>query len=312
MSERNRGLLAKLVCAASFVLAGCSGPSVVRKEIPALPFSNTALPVELRISQRQIYVKHDPSTAGSQAGNQAGMQAAMNPQITHGSFGGGAAAGLIGALIGAAIDAGVNAHRSSVAEELTKPLQANTDSIDFNAMIEASLGSLDRQEFASEYSVVRLDTPLAEDEKAGRLNTGKPILVLVPSYYVSYDQTEFVYQLAAAVVDRDRSEKGTITTTQRYGQLFLYSLPLAEFHGVQRWSELSADQWKNAMKSATDEIVQMLNYDVAARPSDSSQIVKEDGPLKWHLDKENGDRTWLRTPFALRSIPRVAAKIETK
>jgi hypothetical protein len=251
----------------------------------------------LRIKQKEIYVNHDASTAGSMAGNQAGMQAAMNPQVTHGTFAGGAAAGLVGALFGMAIDAAVDAHRSGVAEDLAKPIRANTASIDFNTMIERSLADLDKSKFASDVHVVRLDTTPLEDERANRLAPAEPALVLIPSYFVAYDESVFVYQVAALVVDR-KSVKGKLVTTERYKEVFRYSAPRSQYSGVEHWSELSADQWKELFQAANNEIIAMLNYDIAARPSEASGSTP--------VEKENGDRMWVRRPLMLHSVAKSA------
>lgn len=302
-NSRGRVFATLIVVAAGAVLSGCVAPSVVRQEPPTLPVAGK-LQVELRLKQKSPYVNHDPSNTGILAGNQAGLQAAMNPAITHGTFAGGAAAGLIGALVGTAIDAAVNAHRSTVAEELGAPILAATASIEFNAMVESSLGKLDRQKFAQDIQVSLLATSVDEDEKARRLAPGE-VLVIVPTYFVTYDESSFVYQIDATLVERHEDARAHLNSNVRYREIFRYAVPRSEFGGAAHWGVVPAERWQHMFEEACAEAIAMLNFDIAARPSDATATVKH-GALSVHVERDNGARVWLRSPHMLESVPRAA------
>lgn len=279
---------------ALLALTACSYPSVVRKNPPALPLGSDIC-VELRLPQKEVFVMHPNSTAGGAAG----MQAAGSPAVASGGFAAGAAAGLFGALI----DAGINLHRQHVAEDLAKPIQAATNKVDFNALIEGSLAGLDKQNFAAELRIERLGTTESEDQDTGHLRSGESILVLAPSYFVSYDEKHFVYALDARVVSRTVGAEGRTKTTERYHQNIQYLMPRSEITAGEHWDSLTPEQWRGMFEAAASEMIAMLNYDIAARPSDTTPLVTYGSPQRLHLEKQIGTRAWLRSPWMLVSVP---------
>lgn len=275
------------------LLAGCAtGPHVERKQSFVFPITQT-MDVEVRLAQNQMNVSHVKSIAGGAAG----LQAAASPSVAAGGFAAGAAAGLIGVLI----DAGINAHRSKVAEEEAAPLREHTAGIDFSALIYASLDRLDRNEFAPTINLEHLNTPESSDRDKHQLAAGNNILVLSPSYAVSYDETTFTYALVASLENRSRDSKGRIKTEYRYKQVFQYVLPVADTPDGASWEKLTADQWQTILTTAATETVAMLNYDIQAHPSDSlprrvygRQIVL--------LDRNQNSRAWVRSMFGMLSV----------
>lgn len=274
-------------------LAGCaSGPSVQRERL-ALPLAPNVA-AEVRLTQHRIEVAHGNSTVGTAAG----LQMASSPGIAAGGFAAGAAAGLIGALVDAAVDA----HRRSVAEEASKPLRAATQPLDIDALILQSFDGLDEKLIAADIAVEVLDRSEAEDERQKRLKAGTNILVLVPSYSVSYEGDTFTYSLFAKIVDRTPGSNGRLKTAVRYTQVISYVLRQGDLPGDGRFGQLPAEEWRRILTEATAEAVAMLNYDLNAQPSDALPKRKyERMPVL--LDQERGTRAWVRTRFALMSVP---------
>ncbi|MBO9664115.1 hypothetical protein [Dokdonella sp.] len=288
----------RLLWAGVLLVAGCaSGPHVQRERL-ALPLASN-VDAEVRLTQHRIEVSHGNSTVGTAAG----LQMASSPGVAAGGFAAGAAAGLIGALVDAAVDA----HRQSVAEEASKPLRAATQSLDIDTLIRRSFDGLDENLIAANIAVEVLDRSEAEDEKHKRLKAGTNILVLVPSYSVSYDGETFTYSLFARIVDRTSGSNGRLKTTARYTQVVSYVLQARDLPGGSRFQQLSAEDWQRILTEATTEAVAMLNYDLGAQPSNT--LPKRDyGRMPVLLDQERGGRAWVRTSFALMSVPASSLK----
>lgn len=281
-------------------MACASGPHVQRSQVPALPLAEH-LDVEVRLTQHQIKVSYVESQAGAAAGLQ---MAATSPTVAAGGFAGGAAAGLIGALI----DSAVTAHRSSVAQEMEKPIQAHTRELSIDDLVQQSFDGLDRKRFAEQIAFERLDK--TEDEDSKHLKPGSNILVLSPHYSVSYEGTFFSYVLEAKLVDRTQDAKGRIKTTVRYRQMVEYVLPQDQVPGGVRWGDLSAEQWKAILESATAETIAMLNHDIGASPSDTQPKKLYEKQIVL-LDEDKGARSWVRTNFSLLSVPSARLKDKT-
>lgn len=277
------------------LLTACaSGPRVQRTERLAVPLAEQ-VDVELRLTQRQIRVAYDVSNAGGAAA----MQVAATPGgVAGGSFAGGAAAGLIGALI----DTAVTAHRGNVAKERERPIHANTADLPIDEMIQRSFDALDRKQFAENLVLKKLDHAEADDASAKRLEPGSNILVLDPTYSVSYDDSFFAYVLNVRLVDRTKDAKGRITSKERYRQSIQYVLPQSGSPGGVRWSDLTSAQWRQVLETATGETVAMLNYDIGAYPSEA-QPQRRYGNMIVLLDQERGERAWVRTGWSLLSVP---------
>jgi len=272
------------------VLSGCAvSPHVERPRLPR-PVAET-MSVEIRLVQHEMIVSHGTSSAGSAAG----VQLAGSPAVAGGGFAAGAAAGLIGALIDVAIDA----HRSSVADEAARPLREHMQGVDADALAVSSLDGLDHEVLAREFGVERIDRSEADDEKDSRLREGRDILVLTPSYFVSYDGATFTYVLNARLVDRVAGKNGRIVTTQRYRQAFQY---LLTGQSQDAFARMDAGQWTALLAAASKETVEMLNYDVSTQPSDA-QPKRKFGPLTVLVDQPHGERTWVRTAQSMLSVP---------
>ena len=280
-------------------VAGCAtGPHVQRAQHLAVPIANS-IDAEIRLTQHQMIVSHFHSMAGGAAG----LQAAASPNVAAGGFGAGAAAGLIGALVDVAIDA----HRNSVAEETAKPLREHMQGLNVDELVYQSLDGLDKQRFAQQINAQHLNQSEADDEKQNQLKAGSNILVLVPSYSISYDGTTFTYVLTAKLVDRTQSATGRISSVTRYQQVFEYVLPQSDLPNGVSWDRLSADQWKVILTQGAAETVAMLNYDITAQPSDT-QPKFDYGRMRVLLDQNKGERSWVRTNFALLSVASASLK----
>ncbi|HEY0180592.1 MAG TPA: hypothetical protein VGC30_13320 [Dokdonella sp.] len=281
---RSRALLALATC-----LAACAAGPQVQREAPPLPV--TTLRVEVRLTQHQIEVSRTNSTVGAAAG----VQMAGSPQVAAGGFAAGAAAGLIGSLIDVAIDA----HRGSVAEHAAAPMREHAREVGIDALIATAVDGLDRHRFAETVDVVHVDRSEADDEKQGRFEPGTNVLVLVPSYAVNYDGDTFTYMLDARLVDRTRGKRGRVETKTRYHETFSYVVTASEL-GTP-FAELTAERWSALFKAAAAETVEMLGYDVSARPSDA-QPRRSYRALPVVLDQERGERSWVRSHAALLSV----------
>lgn len=278
---------------ALLILTGCGGPDVKRTHTLATPIA-TRMDVEVRLLQHKIIVSHAVSTAATAAA----LQEASSPNVAAGGFAAGAAAGLIGALV----DGAINAHREHVAEEMAAPIQQRTSSLDIDQIIYRSFDSLDKSQFASDMEIERLSSSTGEDEKPQQITTGDNILVLVPSYSISYDEKNFVYSLLAKLVDRTKDTNGKLKTTTRYSQVFEFILPATMTPGGAAWGSLSPDQWQDILTNAATQTVAMLNYDIHAMPSNDEPEMAYD-KFAVLVDTTRGDRSWVRTQFALLDVP---------
>jgi hypothetical protein len=291
-------MIRKCIPTLVLMLAGCaSGPQPQRLQQLTLPIAEP-VQLEWRLTQHEIYVSHLPSNnVGSSA-----MNAAFPAGAAGGSFAGGAAVGLVGALIDVAVDA----HRSSVAEETAKPLRATMVGINIDGLLLQSIDGLDRKRIAPAIRLEQLGKSEAEDEKNKQLNAGNNILVLSPSYSLSYDGTLFTYVLAAKLVDRT-AQGGKLTSVARYQQIFQYVLTQDGTPDQAHWDRLSADQWKAILGQASTEAVAMLNYDINARPAETKSNLRY-GSLPVTLEQSSGERSWVRTDFSLLSVPATSLK----
>lgn len=290
----------KFSLAFCLMLAGCAVSPHVQRARLALPLAQS-MNVEVRLTQHQISVSHMNSTAGAAAG----VQMAGSPAVAAGGFAAGAGAGLIGALV----DVAINAHRSNVAEEAEKPLREHMGSTDVDALVYRSIDGLEKKLFAENISVEHIDRAEADDEKQGRLNAGTSVLVLVPSYSVSYDGKTFTYVLAAKLVDRTQGANGKIDSSTRYQQVFQYVVAENDIPDGVHLNQLSSDQWAAIFTQASTETVAMLNYDVNAQPSDA-QPKMDYGRFVVLLDQDKGSRSWVRTNFSLLSVPSSSLKAQ--
>lgn len=283
-----------------FALAGCATSPQFHRTQLALPIANH-LDVEVRLTQHQIGVARGNSTAGGAAG----LQAAGSPSVASGGFAAGAAAGLIGALVDVAIDA----HRNNVADEAEKPLRARMTGLNVDELIYQSIDGLDKARFAQTIQTTHLDRAESDDEKQNQLSLGNNILILVPSYAVSYDQTTFTYALTAKLVDRNKSTNGKVVSVPRYQQVFQYAVKEGELPAGAHWNTLSADQWQTLLAQATTETVEMLNYDIGAQPSEAAAQTTY-GPMRVWFEQTKGDRSWLRTFFGFMSVSSASYKAQ--
>jgi hypothetical protein len=284
---------------AFLTLAGCvTGPQPQRLQQLASPVA-AQVHVEWRLTQHEIYVSHLPS-------NNIGtslVNTAIPAGLGGGTFAGGAAIGAVGALIDLAVDA----HRRGVAEDNAKPLRANMAGIDVDGLLLQSVAGLDRKLIASTIELEQLGKSEAEDERNGQLQAGSNILVLSPSYSLSYDGVLFTYVLAAKLVDRTSNVNGKLTSVARYRQIFQYVLSQDGTADKIHWEHLSADQWKAILTQASTETVAMLNYDVNVRPSESKSNLRY-GALPVTREQSSGERSWVRTSFSLLSVPEASLK----
>ena len=238
---------------------------------------------EVRLTQHEIIV----ATVNSTAGTAASMQVASSGYLG-GSFAAGAAVGIVGALV----DAAIEAHHKSVAEEAVKPIRDHTAGLDLDALIVQSTDSLDRHLFADEITVQRMPVTEDADTQQRALKQGSNILVLSPSYWVSYDGSTFTYTLNARIVDRATNMNGFVVSTPRYQQTFQYAAD-----GTQ-WAALTQEQWKSLLDEAARETVAMLNYDVTISPRHDGAKVRY-GNMQVSIDQTKGERSWVRTPFGV-------------
>lgn len=273
-------------------LGGCATTSSVQRASLSFPIASS-MDAEVRLTQHQILVSHANSTAGGAAG----LQVAASPSMAGAGFAGGAAAGLIGALVDAAIDA----HRNSVAEDAAKPMREHMTGLNVDDLIYQSADGLDKHLFAENIALVRIAHSEDEDRQQRQLKAGSNILVLAPSYSVSYDGKTFTYVLAAKVVDRSMNQNGFIASTPRYQQVFQYVLAQENLPDGGQWGTLSAEQWKTLLEQASTETVAMLNYDISATPSSSLEKMTY-GRLPVSLDQTKGDRSWVRSHFGMLSV----------
>jgi hypothetical protein len=285
-------MIRTLVLLCVFALAGCATSPQFHRAPLALPIANQ-LDVEVRLTQHQIDVAHGNSTAGTAAG----LQAAGSPSVAAGGFAAGAAAGLIGALV----DVAINAHRKGVADETEKPLREHMDGLNVDELIYQSVDGLDKARFAQTIQAAHLDRAELDDEKQNQLSLGNNILVLVPSYAVSYNQTMFTYELAAKLVDRNKSTDGKLVSSARYHEVFQYIVKEGELPAGAHWNTLSADQWRTLISQAAAETVEMLNYDIGALPSEAA-AQSTYGPMRVWFEQSKGDRCWLRTFYGFMSV----------
>jgi len=248
---------------------------------------------EVRLTQHQIFVSHVNSTAGGAAG----LQAAASPSVAAGGFAAGAAAGLIGALVDAAIDA----HRNGVAEDAAKPMREHMAALNVDDLIYQSMNGLDKHVFADNIAVSRPTQSEDEDKKQRQLKAGSNILVLAPSYSVSYDGKTFTYVLAAKLVNRGINQNGFVVSTPRYQQLFQYILAEDNLPNGAHWDTLTGEQWQAILAQASAETVAMLNYDIATTPNVSAQKMTY-GLVPFSLDQTKGDRSWVRPHFGVLSV----------
>jgi len=178
-------------------LAGCAGnQQVQRPQQLGLPMAGM-MHIEVRLTQHEIMV----ATVNSLSGSAVAGQALVSPGVVAGGFAAGAAVGLIGALVDVAIDA----HRNSVAEEAAKPMRAHMAQSHPDELVVASFSTLDKPRFAQEVTLEVIGRSEQEDLDHKVLEPAANVLVLTPSYFVSYDGSEFAYRLDARLVDRVRS-----------------------------------------------------------------------------------------------------------
>jgi len=282
-----------LLPAILLALTGCATNSqVTRPEHLAFPLASS-MDAEVRLTQHQIFVSH----VNSMAGGAAGLQAASSPSVAAGGFAAGAAAGLIGALV----DAAINAHREGVAEDAAKPMREHMASLNVDDLICQSMDGLDKHLFADNIALARLAHSEDEDKQQRQLKAGNNILVLAPSYAVSYDGKTFTYVLSAKIVDRGMNSNGWIVSTPRYQQVFQYVIAQDSLPNGAQWSTLTAEQWQTILTQASTESVAMLNYDIAATPGKAQTKVTY-GRMSVGLDQEKGERSWVRTNFGLLSV----------
>ena len=272
------------------LLAGCATNSQLRRpehlNFPIAPTINA----EVRLMQHQMLVSHANSTVGGAVG----LQLASSPSVAAGGFGAGAAVGLVGVLV----DAAIEAHRSGVADDAVKPMRNHMVNLNLDDLVYQSMDGLDKQVFAPNIELERLNQSEDENQKARTLKAGANILVLLPSYSVSYDGQSFTYVLAAKIVDRGVSTSGWMGSTIKYQQLFEYVVTKDSLSGGVDWSALSSEQWKSLIVQAASETVQMLNYDIAATPGKALPKVSY-GRLSVSVDQTKGDRSWVRTNFGI-------------
>lgn len=286
------------------LLSACANvPNVQRSERLPQPLAQQ-MDVEFRLTQQQIRIDYETSSA---AGNAAMQVAIMPGGVAAGSFAGGAAAGLIGSLI----DSAITAHRASLAKERERPIHANTSNLAIGELIERSFDALDRQRFAETLAVEKLDRAEWEDASAKRLQPGNSILVLEPSYSVSYDDSFFAYVLRVRVVDRSTDAKGRIKSKPRYSQNLQYILPREYAPGGTAWASLDSGQWQQVLEMASAEVVAMLNHDIAANPS-NAQPQRRYANWTVLLEQDRGERAWVRTGQAMLSVPASLLKEKTK
>ena len=286
------------VVVAFCVLAGCASNGPVRPQNLKFPLAGS-MDVEVRLLQHQMIVSH----ANSVVGGAAGLQLAATPNVAAAGFAAGAAAGLVGSLVDAAIDA----HRQSVANDAVKPMREHMAGVDLDALVYQSVDDLDKKLFAPSIQVERLTQPEDADARVHALQEGTNILVLVPSYSVSYDGQAFTYVLSAKLIDRARNSGGWVAANVKYQQLFEYIVTKDSLPAGSDWNKLDADQWKAMIGRAANETVQMLNYDIAANAEPAKPEMKY-GRLTLHLDQTRGDRSWAHTNFAMLSLPSAVLK----
>jgi hypothetical protein len=274
-------------------LCGCATNSPVRPAHLSLPIVSSNIDAEVRLTQHQMLVSHLNSTAGGAAG----LQMAASPSVAAGGFAAGAAVGLIGALVDVAIDA----HRNGVAEDAAKPMREHMTDISVDDLIYSSMDGLDKTVFGEHVELARVARAEDDDKQQRQLKPGTNILVLTPSYSVSYDGATFTYVLAVRLVDRAMNQNGFVVSTPRYQQVFQYVIAQDSLPDRAKWATLSAEQWKSIFTQASTEAVAMLNYDIGAAPGAMSQKV-DYGRLHVTLDRTNGDRSWVRTHFGLLSV----------
>ena len=291
--KRGDRMIRELLLVTFLALTGCAAGPAQRAQFTSFPIAQT-MDAEVRLTQHQMQVSHANSTAGGAAG----LQLATSPGVAAGGFATGAAAGLIGALVDVAIDA----HRSSVAEDAAKPMREHMQGFDADEVIYASAESLDRRLFAEHLAVQRLEHSEDEDKNARTLQAGSSILVLAPSYSVSYDGKTFTYVLAAKLVDRGANRNGIVVSTPRYQRMLEYILAQDALPDGAQWSALDADQWRAILSEAANETVAMLNYDISANPGEAPRKAAY-GHLPVSVDQTRGDRSWVRTrPGILLSV----------
>ncbi len=277
------------IAAILLALAGCaSSPQHNRPDHFAFPMAQ-AMDVEVRLTQHEIVVSHANSTAGGAAG----LQAAASPSMAGAGFAGGATVGLIGALVDVAIDA----HRNSVAEDAAKPMREHMDGVNADDLICQSVDGLDRHLFAGTMTTQRIDRSEDDDKNQHKLQQAANILVLEPSYSVSYDGKTFTYVLMARIVDRGMTPNGFVVSTARYKQMFQYVIAQDDLPGGAQWGTLSAEQWSSILNAAVSETIAMLNYDIAATPTVHARV--NYGRMPVYLDENKGDRSWIRTDFGV-------------
>ena len=282
-----------VIAFALLILTGCGGLDVKRTQTLATPIA-TRMDVEVRLMQHKIVVSH----AVSASATTAALQEASSPNVAAGGFAAGAAVGLIGALV----DGAINAHREHVAEQIAAPIQQRTSSLDIDKIIYRSFDGIDKSQFAADMKIERLSSSTDEDKRSQQITTGDNILVLVPSYCISYDEKNFVYSLSAKLVDRTKDAHGKLTTNTRYSQVFEFVLPATMTPGGAAWGSLSPDQWQGILTNAATQTVAMLNYDIHAMPSNDEPEMAYD-IFKVLVDTTRGDRSWVRTQFALLDVP---------
>lgn len=282
--------MTKLIPIILLALTGCASTShYQRPDHFTFPLAQT-MEAEVRLTQHQMLMSHANSTVAGAAG----LQVAASPSMAGAGFAGGAAVGLLGALVDVAIDA----HRNSVAEDAVKPMREHMQGLDIDELIAHSTDALDKHLFAETITTQRMGSSEDEDSKQHRLKEGANVLVLIPSYSVSYDGKTFTYVLFARVVDRGMTPNGFVASTPRYQQVFEYVLAQDKLPDGAQWSTLSAEQWKTIIAGAANETVAMLNYDITTSPGASRQRMSY-GKLPVALDQANGDRSWVHTNFGM-------------
>jgi hypothetical protein len=280
----------KLCFIVLLALSGCATTSHYQRPAHfSLPLAQT-MEAEVRLTQHEMMVSHANSTVAGAAG----LQVAASPSLAGAGFGAGAAVGLIGALVDVAIDA----HRNGVAEDAVKPMREHLQGLDIDDLIAHSTDGLDKHLFAETITAQRLTTSEDEDGKQRRLKEGANILVLTPSYSVSYDGKTFTYVLFARVVDRGMTPNGFIASTPRYQQVFQYILAQDNLPNGAQWGTLSAEQWKTILSDAANETVAMLNYDITTTPN-AARAHMTYGRMPVALDQTKGERSWVRTNFGV-------------
>ena len=285
-----RNLAVAIILAA---LCGCATNSAVQPAHLSFPIVASNIDAEVRLTQHQMLVSHLNSTAGGAAG----LQMAASPSVAAGGFAAGAAVGLIGALVDVAIDA----HRNGVAEDAAKPMREHMTDFSVDDMIYSSMDGLDKTVFGENVALTHVPRAEDDDTQHRQLKAGSNILVLAPRYSVSYDGETFTYVLQARLVDRAMNQNGFVVSTPRYQQVFQYVIAQDSLPDGAKWATLSSEQWKAIFAQASTEAVAMLNYDIGAPRSATSQKVVY-GKLHVTLDRTNGERSWLRTNFGLLSV----------